>query len=183
MIISTIAVVLFMLVYYRFAGMVADIAVLMNMVLATALMIMIKAAFTLPGLAGFVLTVGMAVDANVLIYERIREETAPRGLAADGHPQRLCPGHGHDHRLALDHRLHGRGALHDRHRPDQGFCRLLDPGPGRQLVHRGLRGPGDLRHRRAQALDHQAEHDAVRRRDAHRLRPLARAGHRRVDRS
>ncbi len=47
----------------------------MNIVLATALMILIKAAFTLPGLAGFVLTVGMAVDANVLIYERIREET------------------------------------------------------------------------------------------------------------
>ncbi|HEX4142063.1 MAG TPA: protein translocase subunit SecD [Pirellulales bacterium] len=75
LIISTIAVVVFMLVYYRFAGIVADIAVLMNMVLATALMILIKAAFTLPGLAGFVLTVGMAVDANVLIYERIREET------------------------------------------------------------------------------------------------------------
>jgi len=75
LIISTIAVVLFMLYYYRFAGVVADIAVLMNMVLATALMILIKAAFTLPGLAGFVLTVGMAVDANVLIYERIREET------------------------------------------------------------------------------------------------------------
>ncbi len=75
MIYSTIAVVVFMLVYYRFAGMVADVAVLMNMVLATALMIMINAAFTLPGLAGFVLTVGMAVDANVLIYERIREES------------------------------------------------------------------------------------------------------------
>jgi SecD/SecF fusion protein len=76
MILSTVAVVAFMLIYYRFAGMVADIAVLMNMVLATALMIMIKAAFTLPGLAGFVLTVGMAVDANVLIYERIREESS-----------------------------------------------------------------------------------------------------------
>ena len=52
----------------------ADVAVTLNVVMTVALMIMIKAAFTLPGLAGLVLTVGMAVDANVLIYERIREE-------------------------------------------------------------------------------------------------------------
>jgi SecD/SecF fusion protein len=76
MILSTIAVVLFMLFYYRFAGLVADLAVVMNMILAVALMLLIKAAFTLPGLAGLVLTVGMAVDANVLVYERMREEAA-----------------------------------------------------------------------------------------------------------
>ena len=64
-----------MLVYYRFCGIVADVAVVLNMVVTVALMILIKAAFTLPGLAGLVLTVGMAVDANVLIYERMREET------------------------------------------------------------------------------------------------------------
>jgi SecD/SecF fusion protein len=61
-------------VYYHFAGLVADIAVVLNVLMTVALMILIKAAFTLPGLAGLVLTVGMAVDANVLIYERIREE-------------------------------------------------------------------------------------------------------------
>ena len=76
MILSTIAVVAFMLFYYRFAGAVADLAVVMNMILAVALMLLIKAAFTLPGLAGLVLTVGMAVDANVLVYERMREEAA-----------------------------------------------------------------------------------------------------------
>ncbi len=76
MIASTVAVLVFMLVYYRFAGAVADLAVVMNMILAVALMILIRAAFTLPGLAGLVLTVGMAVDANVLIYERMREEAA-----------------------------------------------------------------------------------------------------------
>ncbi len=75
MIISTAAILLFMLVYYRFAGMVADMAVTLNVILTVALMILVKAAFTLPGLAGLVLTVGMAVDANVLIYERIREES------------------------------------------------------------------------------------------------------------
>jgi SecD/SecF fusion protein len=74
MIISTAAVLLFMFVYYRFAGLVADLAVSLNVVATVAVMILIKAAFTLPGLAGLVLTVGMAVDANVLIYERMREE-------------------------------------------------------------------------------------------------------------
>ncbi len=73
--ISTIAVLVFMAVYYRFCGLVADLAVVLNMIVTVALMILIKAAFTLPGLAGLVLTVGMAVDANVLIYERMREES------------------------------------------------------------------------------------------------------------
>src|SRR5262249_42776159 len=75
MVISTAAILIFMLVYYRFCGMVADSAVVLNMIVTVALMILIQAAFTLPGLAGMVLTVGMAVDANVLIYERMREET------------------------------------------------------------------------------------------------------------
>lgn len=74
-VISTVSVLVFMAIYYRFAGIVADVAVVLNMIVTVALMILIKAAFTLPGLAGLVLTVGMAVDANVLIYERMREET------------------------------------------------------------------------------------------------------------
>jgi SecD/SecF fusion protein len=77
---SLAVVILFMLVYYRFSGVVACAALLVNVLLTLAVMITIKAAFTLPGLAGLVLTVGMAVDANVLIYERIREELA-RGAA------------------------------------------------------------------------------------------------------
>ena len=67
-------VVAFMLVYYRFAGVVANIALLLNVLLTVAFMVMFNAAFTLSGLAGLALTVGMAVDANVLIYERMREE-------------------------------------------------------------------------------------------------------------
>ena len=74
MLLATIVVLTFMLLYYRFSGLVADLAVLLNIVLVLALMISIKAAFTLAGLAGLVLSVGMAVDANVLIYERMREE-------------------------------------------------------------------------------------------------------------
>ena len=69
------AVVVFMLVYYRFSGIVAVVCLLLNLVLVLAVMIGIRATFTLPGLAGFVLTIGMAVDANVLIFERMREET------------------------------------------------------------------------------------------------------------
>jgi SecD/SecF fusion protein len=76
MVISTGAILVFMLIYYRASGLVADLAVVLNVVITVALMILIKAAFTLPGLAGLVLTVGMAVDANVLIYERMREELA-----------------------------------------------------------------------------------------------------------
>jgi SecD/SecF fusion protein len=68
------AILVFMLVYYRFAGIVACIALLANLLLTVAFMVMFGAAFTLPGLAGLVLMLGMAVDANVLIYERLREE-------------------------------------------------------------------------------------------------------------
>ncbi len=72
--ISLVAVLVFMVIYYQFAGVVACLALIANLVLILAMMIFIGAAFSLPGLAGLVLTVGMSVDANVLIFERIREE-------------------------------------------------------------------------------------------------------------
>ena len=67
-------VLLFMLIYYRAFGLVAGAALIINIVLLVALLSMLQATLTLPGIAGIVLTVGMAVDANVLIFERIREE-------------------------------------------------------------------------------------------------------------
>ena len=67
-------VVLFMLIYYRFFGFVADMALLVNLIFIVAVMSVLHATMTLPGIAGIVLTIGMAVDANVLINERIREE-------------------------------------------------------------------------------------------------------------
>jgi len=73
-------VVLFMVVYYRFFGIAAIAALVFNMVLLVAVMSMLGATLTLPGIAGIVLTMGMAVDANVLIFSRIREEVA-RGVA------------------------------------------------------------------------------------------------------
>ena len=74
--ISLVVVLLFMVFYYRFSGLVACFALMMTLLLVLAVMIAVKADFTLPGIAGLVLTVGMAVDANVLIFERIREELA-----------------------------------------------------------------------------------------------------------
>ena len=67
-------VILFMAAYYRFFGIVANLALMTNLVLIIALLSLLPTALTLPGIAGIVLTVGMAVDANVLIFERIREE-------------------------------------------------------------------------------------------------------------
>lgn len=67
-------VLVFMALYYSVFGMIADIALLANLVLLLAIMSLIGATLTLPGIAGIVLTLGMAVDANVLIFERIREE-------------------------------------------------------------------------------------------------------------
>ena len=64
----------FMVVYYRLFGLIANIGLLVNVVLIVALLSLLQAALTLPGIAGIVLTIGMAVDANVLINERIREE-------------------------------------------------------------------------------------------------------------
>ena len=67
-------VLIFMAVYYRVFGLVADLALSLNLVLMVAILSIFQATLTLPGIAGIVLTVGMAVDANVLIFERIREE-------------------------------------------------------------------------------------------------------------
>ena len=74
--IGFLAVIVFMAVYYRGFGMVANLALLSNLVFIVALLSLLQASLTLPGIAGIVLTVGMAVDANVLIFERIREELA-----------------------------------------------------------------------------------------------------------
>jgi preprotein translocase subunit SecD len=74
MLVGVTAVLLFMILYYRKSGFVADVAVLFNLMLQMAILASFSATMTLPGIAGLALTIGMAVDANVLINERIREE-------------------------------------------------------------------------------------------------------------
>jgi preprotein translocase subunit SecD len=73
-IIAGILILMFMVIYYRLTGFIADVALAMNMLLLLGVMVVFKATLTLPGIAGIALTMGMAVDANVLINERIREE-------------------------------------------------------------------------------------------------------------
>ena len=77
-----LAVLIFMIIYYRLFGFVASFALVLNLVIIVAVLSLLQATLTLPGVAGMVLTVGMAVDANVLIFERIREE-----LQAGASPQ------------------------------------------------------------------------------------------------
>ena len=72
--VSMLVVPIFMVIYYRFAGIVAVIALVANMILLIGTMAFLQATFSLPGLAGLALTIGMAVDANVLVFERMREE-------------------------------------------------------------------------------------------------------------
>ncbi len=86
-------VVVFMAVYYRLFGLIADLALFANLVLMVAVLSLLQASLTLPGIAGIVLTVGMAVDANVLIFERIREEirngNSPQASIAAGYEKAL----------------------------------------------------------------------------------------------
>jgi preprotein translocase subunit SecD len=72
--IGSLLVILFMVIYYRLSGFVADLALIINIILVLGILAAFKGTLTLPGIAGLLLTVGMAVDANVLIFERIREE-------------------------------------------------------------------------------------------------------------
>lgn len=92
-ILGGVLVVLFMAFYYRWAGLVADLALAMNLLIVLAVMVLFQATLTLPGIAGLVLTVGMAIDANVLIFERIREELrvgkTPRAAVDAGYSKAL----------------------------------------------------------------------------------------------
>lgn len=74
MVVGSIILFAFMLVYYKLAGLFADIALVLNIIIIAAGLAILQATLTLPGIAGIILTIGMAVDANVIIFERIREE-------------------------------------------------------------------------------------------------------------
>jgi preprotein translocase subunit SecD len=91
--IGFLAVIVFMAVYYRGFGMIANLALFSNLIFIVAILSMLGASLTLPGIAGIVLTVGMAVDANVLIFERIREElsagNSPQGAIHAGYEKAL----------------------------------------------------------------------------------------------
>jgi preprotein translocase subunit SecD len=93
MIIGGLIVILFMVIYYKFAGILADLALLLNIIFIAAGLAFFGATLTLPGIAGIILIIGMAVDANVLIFERIREELrlgkTPRAAVDGGYSKAL----------------------------------------------------------------------------------------------
>jgi len=86
-------VLVFMIIYYRFSGLIADFALIWNIVLVLAVLASLQATLTLPGIAGLILTVGMSIDANVIIFERIREELrkgkTPKAAVKSGYDRAL----------------------------------------------------------------------------------------------
>ena len=128
-----------MLVYYKLTGLNAVVSIVVNLLILLGLMAYLGATMTLPGIAGFILTIGMGVDSNVLIFERIKEELATAERRARGRQRRLRP------RL-VDDRRHARGVAHRggapvpvRHRADPRLRDDADHRPARQRVHRRVR--------------------------------------------
>ena len=93
MLIGGLIVIVFMVIYYKFAGILADLALFLNILFIAAGLAFFGATLTLPGIAGVILTIGMAVDANVLVFERIREELrlgkTPRAAVDGGYSKAL----------------------------------------------------------------------------------------------
>ena len=139
----------------------ASIALAFNLIMVLAVMVLIKGAFTLPGLAGLVLTVGMSVDTNVLIYERIREELES-GAALR---MAIRNGFGRAMSAIIDSNLttiiSGIVLYSIGHRPGEGLCRDLDSGHPCEPVHGDLLHAAHVRRRRAARLDHAAQDDAA----------------------
>lgn len=99
--ISAIGVLIFMLIYYRVGGVVANLALILNVIFIFAILCLFQASLTLPGMAGIVLTLGMAVDANVIIFERMREEKK----LGHGFLQCIDIGYSHAKRAIIDSNL------------------------------------------------------------------------------
>ncbi len=97
-----------MIVAYGTLGVIANIALVGNIALIVAILSVLGATLTLPGIAGIVLTIGMAVDSNVLIYERVSEERRNGALGDPGDRRRLRPRAGHHRRRQRHHADRGR---------------------------------------------------------------------------
>ena len=107
-----IVIVVFMSLYYTLFGVISSIALAVNLLFLVALLSLLQATLTLPGIAAIALTLGMAIDANVLINERIREELRSGAIAAGGDRRRLRARLGHDSRLQRHHADRGPRAAH-----------------------------------------------------------------------
>ena len=116
-------VIVFMLVTYGLFGLFANIAVAINVAMIFGVLSLLNATLTLPGIAGIVLTVGIAVDSNVLIYERIREEVRGGRIADQCHRRRILARARHHSRFQHHHLHRRRRAVLYRHRPGARLCR------------------------------------------------------------
>jgi len=92
-VIGLVSVLFFMVIYYKWSGVIADFALIWNLILVLAILAMLGATLTLPGIAALILTAGMSIDANVIIFERIREELnkgkTPRSAIESGYARAL----------------------------------------------------------------------------------------------
>ena len=116
-------VIVFMVFYYRASGIVADIALFLNLIYLLGAFTALKATMTLPGIAGIILTIGMGVDTNVLIFERIREELRLGKTVRAAVDGGLLEGVGHDLRRPYHDAHHDLHPFHLRHRSHKGLCR------------------------------------------------------------
>ena len=145
------AISLFMILYYRVFGLISVVALSVNVMLLIALLSLLQATLTLPGIAAIALTLGMAIDANVLINERVREELRGGQDAAAGDRRGLRQGVRHDPRLQHHHADRRRGAAALRLRTGAGLRgRALPRHPDLDL-HRGVRVARDRQPRRTAA--------------------------------
>ena len=121
--IGALAVFIFVGVYYRVSGLIAVFSLILNVLFVLAMLVGLEATLTLPGIAGIALTVGIAVDSNVVIYERIREELA-RGQTSERRGRgRIPKSVPHHHGRQRDQRGRGDRSADLRNGPDQGFRR------------------------------------------------------------
>ncbi len=139
------AVIVVMLVYYKRSGVNAVLALFLNTVILMAALSYFKAVLTLPGIAGVILTIGMAVDSNVLIFERIREELRAGKAIVSAVDAGFSKGLVDDRRYPRHHGGFLRFPVHFRGRAGAGLCRDLDHRPDRQRLHGGVCVEGDFR--------------------------------------
>ena len=132
------------LIYYRFAGLIANLALIVNLILLMGALTMFRFVLTLPGIAGIILTIGLAVDASVLIYERLREELAAGKVAQDRGSNRLRKSVQLHLRRQRHHPDHGRDSFLEGERPGQRFRHFTDARHSRLALHCAHRRPESL---------------------------------------
>ncbi len=146
-IVGVVAVIFVMLVYYRRSGINATLALVLNAVILIAALSYFDATLTLPGIAGIILTIGMAVDSNVLIFERIREELRAGKAVVAAVDAGFCEGVSDHYRYARYHRRLVRVPVYLRNRAREGLRRDAGDRSVRQRLHGGLGIQDHLRFR------------------------------------